>query len=265
MSGAPRVPLAELAAYLDGYLRVREWPDEANALNGLQVENGGSVGRLVGAVDASLATIEGLAEARGVAAPALLLVHHGLFWDGNVPATGRRYQRLRALFAQDAALYSAHIPLDAHADVGNNAVLARDLHLTDVQPFGEYRGRLIGVAGTLPAELQPRDALLRRLATLLDLPAPPRCIPGGPDVVRRLAIVTGGASGKIREAREAGCEAFLTGEGPHHTYFDAMEWGVSVIYAGHYKTETVGVRALGVHLAERFGLPFAFHDHPTGL
>lgn len=259
------VPLAELVEYLDHYLRIREIPDDVNALNGLEVENRGQVGRLVAAVDASQATIDGL---RGSPAdpPALLLVHHGMFWDGNQPVAGRRYRRLRALLEQDAALYAAHIPLDVHAEVGNNAVLAADLGLSEREPFGNHKGILIGVRGRAPAALRARPAFLQAVAGCLGIePGTIRLIPGGPEVVDRVGIITGGAGSAIGQAHAAGCDTFLTGEGAAHTYFDATELGLNVLYAGHYATETVGVRALARHLSTRFDLPWSFHDHPTGM
>lgn len=256
------VSLAEVAAYLDGYLRIREVPDYDGALNGLQVENGGTIDRIVAAVDASQATIDGVAALGG---SPLLLVHHGLFFDGNVPVTGRRYRRLRALITHDVAVYSSHLPLDAHAEVGNNAVLARLLGLEVQGPFGNHRGNPIGVWGLAPSNGATREALSAGLMSVLGLTEAPRLIAGGPAKVQRVGIVTGGAGTMVKEARDAGLDTFITGEGPHHTYFDAMEFGVNVFHAGHYATETVGVRALAEHLGARFGLPFAFHDHPTGM
>jgi dinuclear metal center YbgI/SA1388 family protein len=254
--GAP-VRLSDLTAYLDTYLRVREVPDADGALNGLQAESAsGTVSRIVAAVDASLATIENTP--RG----SLLLVHHGLFWDGNVPLTGRRYRRVRALFDGDIALYSAHIPLDIHAEVGNNHELARRIGLQDLQPFDSYRGIPIGVQGVLDPEL-PRESLVARVEQVLGSSA--KLIPGGPPAVRRVGVITGGAGDRIRVAAQAGLEAYVTGEGAHHTYFDAMEFGINAIFAGHYATETIGVKALAEHLAIRFGIPWEFHDHPTGL
>jgi dinuclear metal center YbgI/SA1388 family protein len=251
------VRLADVAAYLDAYLRVREVPDSDEALNGLQAQNdSGVVARIVAAVDASLATIEGTPPG------ALLLVHHGLFWDGNVPLTGRRYRRVRALLSRDIALYSAHIPLDIHAEVGNNHELARLIGLRELQPFDLYRGTPIGVQGVLNGDLH-RDALLARVEQVLGSSA--KLIPGGPAQVRRVGIITGGAGDRIRAAAQAGLDTFLTGEGPHHTYFDATELGVNAIFAGHYATETIGVKALAEHLSTRFGIPWEFHDHPTGL
>jgi dinuclear metal center YbgI/SA1388 family protein len=249
--------------YLDQYLRPREIPDDSNALNGLQVENSGTVTRFIAAVDASLATIEGLPKA---SPGTLLLVHHGLFWDGNQPVSGRRYRKLRALIERDAALYGSHIPLDLHPDVGNNAILARLLGLTDTESFGLHKGISIGVAGMAPKELARRDALVPALARILKISADDiKLIPGGPDSVRKIGVITGGAGSAIGQAHAAGCDTYVTGEGAHHTYFEATELGVNVLYAGHYATETVGVQALAQHLSERFGLPWEFHDHPTGL
>ena len=270
--------LAEITAHLDSYLRIAEVPDETNAVNGLQVQNGsGTIGRIVAAVDASLETIAGVvetddaeaaraariggaAEAEGTEGGTLLLVHHGLFWDGNQPVTGRRYRRIRALFDHDIAVYSAHIPLDLHPEVGNNAVLARGLGIQGAEPFASYRGVPFGVSGVL--EL-PRDELVRRLEEQLGCNV--KLIPGGPAHTRMVGVITGGAGTTVGQAHAAGLDTYITGEGPHHTYHDAMELGINLLYAGHYATEQVGVRALAHQLSERFGVPWAFHHHPTGL
>jgi dinuclear metal center YbgI/SA1388 family protein len=262
------VPLAELVGYLDQYLRVGDVPDERNAVNGLQVENQGLIGRIIAAVDASQATIDGvIAEVPDrSAAPPLLLVHHGLFWDGNVPLTGRRYRRIVALLDHDIALYSAHIPLDLHPVVGNNVVLAERLGLAVEGWFGDYKGVPIGVWGHAPARLASREALLAEVNHALGITsAGARLIPGGPDRVGRIGIITGGAGSMIGAASAAGLDTYITGEGAHYTYFDAVELGLNVIFAGHYATETLGVQALASHLAERFDLEWEFHDHPTGL
>jgi dinuclear metal center YbgI/SA1388 family protein len=261
------VPLQELVAYLDEYLRIEQIPDEANAVNGLQIENRGVVGGIVAAVDASQATIDGvIATLESGQSPPLLLVHHGLLWDGNVPLTGRRYRRVAALLDHDIPLYAAHIPLDVHPDVGNNAVLAERLGLRVEGWFGSYRGVTIGVWGHAPASLPTREAVALELDRVLHtLKGSATLIPGGPERPARIGIITGGAGNMIGEARAAGLDTFITGEGAHHTYFDAMEWGLNVVYAGHYATETLGVQAMASHLAERFDLEWDFHDHPTGL
>jgi dinuclear metal center YbgI/SA1388 family protein len=258
--GTRAVPLADMVAYADEFLRIREVADERNAVNGLQVENKGSVSSLVAAVDASQATID------GVPPGALLLVHHGLLWDGNVPFTGRRYRRIAALLENDVALYAAHIPLDLHPEVGNNVVLADRLGIEVEGWFGDYKGSPIGVWGFAPPRLTARDALLSEVNRALATFAPgARLIPGGPDRVARVGIITGGAGTMIDDARRAGLDTYITGEGAHHTYFDADEWGLNEVYAGHYATETLGVQALASHLGERFDLEWEFHDHPTGL
>ncbi len=254
-------PLGDLVGYLDAYLGIADFPDYAGALNGLQVENRGRVTSLVAAVDATQLTIDAMADPG-----ALLLVHHGLFWDGAQALTGRHYRRISALLARDAALYSAHLPLDAHPEVGNNAVLATRLGLSESRPFGLFQARAIGIQGLVPPALANRVALHREVAAQVGVPPEQvKLISGGPEVVTRVGVMTGGAGSAIAEARAAGCDAFVTGEGAAHTYFDAMEYGINVFYAGHYATETFGVRALAEHLGRRFDLPWAFHDHPTGM
>lgn len=255
--------LQDLVHYLDGYLRTGEIPDYPNALNGLQVENRGRVARVVAAVDASQQTIDGVVEqVRGApgGSPVLILVHHGLFWDGTAPLTGRRYRRVRALLEHDIALYSTHLPLDVHPEVGNNVGVARVVGMDVEGWFGEYQGTPLGVYGALRVG---RDELVARVVDALDTDA--TVIPGGPEVSARVGVITGGAGSMIAAAAAAGCDTFITGEGTHHTYFDATELGLNVIYAGHYATERVGVRSLARHVADRFGIPWEFHDHPTGL
>jgi dinuclear metal center YbgI/SA1388 family protein len=248
--------LAELVTYLDGYLRVADVPDSPQALNGLQVENGGSVSRVAAAVDACQVTID----AAAAAGADLLVVHHGLFWDGNKPTTGRRWRRLAALVRADLAVYSAHIPLDLHPEVGNNAVLARLIGIEETEPFGESDGVPVGLAGALEID---RSELIARVAGALG--ADPHVIPAGPDRIRRMGVITGGAGNMIGQAIDAGLDAFVTGEGAHHTHFDAEEGGINVLYGGHYATETFGVKALATHIEEKFGIPWSFVNHPTGL
>jgi len=248
--------LDELVSYLDSYLDIADVPDYAGALNGLQVANAGQVNRLAVAVDASARSIQG-AVARQCD---LLLVHHGLFWDGNQPVTGRRYRRLKALIDGGVAVYSAHLPLDVHPQVGNNVVLARALGVAIEDGFGDYLGTAVGVRGRLAIS---REALTARLDDLLG--GPVRLIPGGPECIGTVAVVTGGGGSMLPEAAAMGIDALVTGEGSHHTWFDAMEGGVNAYYGGHYATETWGVRALAGHIQEQFGLPWEFLDLPTGL
>jgi len=250
------VKLAELVEYLDDYLRINEAGDWANALNGLQVENSGNVNRLAVAVDACEAVINAAA-GQGAS---FLLVHHGLFWPGLEPLRGRTYRKFASLIKADIAVYAAHLPLDRHPEVGNNAVLARLLGVDVRGTWAEEKGAEIGVWGEIDLS---RDAFTSRISQVLA--AMPRLVPAGPATVRRVGVVTGAGSSLIREASRQGFDTFVTGEGPHHSFFDAEELGINVYYAGHYATETVGVKMLGRHLNERFGIPWSFIDHPTGF
>jgi dinuclear metal center YbgI/SA1388 family protein len=249
-------PLHDLVRYLNSYLRIAEIPDDPRALNGLQFENSGSIRKIAAAVDACQATIE-----MAIAAEAnLLLVHHGLFWSGVSPMTGLHARRIKSLVKGSLALYSAHLPLDCHPEVGNNHVLARSLGVKNLEPFGEAEGIKIGVAGELEIGVEDLAGLLRS-----QLGSNPRVIQMGGARVKKIAIITGAGSSDLGSAAAAGIDTFLTGEGPHHTYLQAEELGINLIYAGHYATETVGVRALAEHLGTRFKLPWLFLDHPTGM
>jgi len=254
------VQVEAITTFLDEYLSVGEIPDYSNAVNGLQVQNSGTVGCVIAAVDAALATIEGAAALAAGQGPGLLLVHHGLFWDGNIPLTGRRYRRVKLLMHHDLALYAAHLPLDLHSKVGNNVQLALLLGMEVDGRFGTFKGTPIGVFGALPIN---RTTLVNRLNQELGTEA--RLLAGGPETCQRVGIVTGGAGDMIAEAVQAGCDTFITGEGSHHTFFDAHEWGINVIYAGHYATEQLGVQVLAQTLSEEFGVPWSYYDHPTGL
>ncbi|HEX2080014.1 MAG TPA: Nif3-like dinuclear metal center hexameric protein [Longimicrobium sp.] len=249
--------LRSLTEYLDTWLRVREVPDYPNALNGLQVDSGrAGVRRIAVAVDAVQHTVDAAVRAGAD----LLLVHHGLFWDGNQPVTGRRYRRLKALLDADLAVYSAHLPLDVHPEVGNNALLARELGVEIRGSFGEFKGYPLGVWGEIEIR---REALCARLDALLG--GRVKMVPGGPERVRTVGVITGGAGGEVAGAARQGLDAYVSGEGAHHNFFDAEEGGVNLLLGGHYATETFGVRAVGRHLEEKFGLEWTFIDHPTGL
>lgn len=250
--------LESVVQYADAYLGVADHPDYPTALNGLQVSGPDEVRRIVTAVDASEASIRA-AIARGAD---LLIVHHGLFWEGLRPISGRHFRRIEALIKGEVALYSCHLPLDSHAEVGNCALLARALGLSLEGRFGDYRDTPIGWWGRLP---EPID--FDGLGSLVEgvVGSGVRVIPGGPERVETVGVVTGGGGSFIPAAVGLGLHAFVTGEGSHHNYFDAMEHGINVLLGGHYATETFGVRALGEHLAERFELEAEFVDLPTGF
>ncbi|MEE2899263.1 MAG: Nif3-like dinuclear metal center hexameric protein [Gemmatimonadota bacterium] len=250
--------LESILQYLDGYLALAEHPDYPTALNGLQVAGPEDVERVVVAVDASEASI-GAAVERGAD---LMIVHHGLFWGGLQPLTGRHFRKVRMLLEGELALYSCHLPLDSHVEVGNCALLARELGLDLEGRFAHYRGAPTGWWGTLAEATSPSD-FAGRLEDILG--GAVHLIPGGPERVERVGVVTGGGASFVQEAVEEGLHALVTGEGSHHSHFDAMELGISLLLGGHYATETFGVRALGAHLEQRFGLPWEFVDQPTGL
>ncbi len=248
--------LAELVAYCERTLRTGEFTDWPGAANGLQVENNGTVTRMAAAVDASLATIT---KAVSLGAD-LLIVHHGLFWGATAPWTGKRYQMLKLLLDHNLAVYSSHLPLDAHPQLGNNVQLARALGLRRLKPFFLEKGQQIGLRSSTSLS---RDELQKRLATVLG--EAPKVIPGGPGLCRKIGIVTGGAGDEIKKAHDEGVDTFITGEGRHWTYALAEELGINVFYGGHYATETFGVKALASLLSAKFGLPWEFIDYPTGL
>jgi len=250
--------LESILQYLEGYLAVGEHPDYSTALNGLQVDGPEEIGRIVAAVDASEASIEAAVDKDAD----LMIVHHGLFWRGLEPLTGRRYRRIKALLDSGIALYSCHLPLDSHAEVGNCALLGRALGLELQCRFGDYKGAEIGWWGTM-SEATSVEGLAGALREVLGTEA--HVIPGGPDRIERVGVVTGGGASFLDEAVALELDAFITGEGSHHTHFDAMEYGIHVFFGGHYATETFGVKALAEHVAERFGLEWDFVDQPTGL
>lgn len=249
--------LDTVSQFLDGYLRIaEEVADAPEALNGLQVANSGDVTRLAAAVDFCEATVRLAAEQHAD----LLLVHHGMFWGGLRPIVGPAHRRMLGLTRANIALYAAHLPLDRHPDVGNNSVLARMLGLKIRGDFGSYHGAPIGVWGEFSGS---RDELVWAITKTLG--AAPKLFPFGPDRPQRVGIVTGAGGSLIPQAAAAGLDTYITGEGQHWTFFDAEELRLNVIYAGHYATETVGVKALAEHVAKKFDLPWTFLDHPTGL
>jgi dinuclear metal center YbgI/SA1388 family protein len=256
------VPLDAIAAHLDERLRIVDIPDYPGALNGVQVEHAGPVHRVAVAVDASLRTIQGAAAARAN----LLVVHHGLYWGGTQPLRAHAYARIRALITNDIAVYSAHLPLDLHPTLGNNPLLAEALGLVPAAGFARSQGIHVGVQG----ECDVATADLATRASRIAVAEGGALITVGLSEgrrTRRWGICTGAgaSSDTLREAAAAGIDTLIVGEGPHHTAVEAPEMGLAVLYAGHYATETFGVRALGAELERVFGLPWSFVAAPTGL
>lgn len=246
-----------LVDYLDGYLRIEEIEDRSQ--NGLQVEGPDEVMKVALAVDGCQASFE-RAVAEGVQ---LLIVHHGLFWGESLCLVGPHFRRLKTLLEGGCGLYAVHLPLDAHPEVGNNAEMARLLRLEEIEPFGTYHGADIGIAGRLDRSLDI-SALIGRLVEALGRP-PIRVLDYGPEKIERVGCVSGGAASMMDQVGAAGLDAYITGETSHNSFHDAVERELNVLFAGHYATETLGVKALGRHLAERFELDTIFLDIPTGL
>jgi dinuclear metal center YbgI/SA1388 family protein len=250
------VTVPQLVDYCRDLLRVREIEDWPNALNGLQIENSGAATKIGAAVDASTRTIDAAIE-QGIN---FLIVHHGLFWPGLQPITGGRRRMLERAFQHDLALYSAHLPLDVHSVLGNNAQLAGALGLENTEPFLEQKGQCVGLK--LKAQVS-REELARKLEQSVGSPV--KLFATGPEQTQAIALITGGAGSDIYAVAQGGVDTFITGEAPHWAAVAAEELGINLLLGGHYATETFGVKALAAHLADRFDLPWEFLDFPTGL
>lgn len=248
--------LADLVAFLDRELKVASIPDYPGAMNGLQLTNEGRVERIVAAVDASLPVIA----AAAAGPPGLLLVHHGMFWQGAQAVTAAFYRKLKTAMDSGLAVYSSHLPLDVHPEWGNNILLARAIGLRDPQPFFEQKGVFLGLRGTWTGTRHDLAEILRQT-----LGGAVHVCPGGPETVSTVGLITGGAGSEVAQVAAMGVDAFITGEGPHWSYPLAEELGINVFYGGHYATETLGVQSLAQALAREFQLPWSFVDHPTGL
>jgi dinuclear metal center YbgI/SA1388 family protein len=247
--------LEKIVRFSDRLLKTAEFTDWPGAINGLQVQNSGQVHRIAALVDATLATVK-----LAVAAKAdLMVVHHGLFWSETHPWTGKKYELLALLLRHDMAVYSSHLPLDAHPRIGNNAQICDALGFKVRAPFYFEKGRHLGF------QVQKKMALQDLVSAVERAIGPVRLLPGGPSACKKIGVVSGGAGQGMKIARDEGVDTFITGEGPHWTYAMAEEMGLNVLYAGHYATETFGVKALGALLSGKFRIPWSFIDHPTGL
>lgn len=243
---------------LDERLRTDAYADLDASANGLQIAGPDDIDHVAFAVDAAVATTERAAEAGADA----LCVHHGLFWGDVERATGHIHERLAPFFENDMALYVSHLPLDGHGEVGNAAGIADALSLDNREPFGTLGDEHIGQSGRT-ARLSP-DELRERLVTECDPENGVTMLDFGPDEIEEIAIATGAAADWFGEAVEMGADAFVTGEGKQKLYHEAREAGVHVVLAGHYATETFGVRSLQSLVGE-WGIETTFIDCPTGL
>ena len=239
--------LKDLDAYFSNLLDIPSYARIDASLNGLQVGDvQAKVEKVAFAVDACQETF---LRARQSGAD-LLFVHHGLFWGKPAALTGALYQRIKLLMDGPLALYAAHLPLDLHAELGNNAALARRMGLEEVEPFGMYNGVKIGFKGILPEPLSLDDALdllgLNR-ETCLSL------LPFGGERISRVAIVSGGAATEVYQALDEEIDLYITGEGSHQIYHYCLEGGIHFAAGGHYLTETYGVREVARRLNRDLG------------
>ena len=249
------VALADLVAYLDGYLDIETVRDYGP--NGLQVDGPSAVRKLVTGVSACR---ELFVRARSAGADSVL-VHHGVLWDFLPRELTRvQYGRVAELVRGEMSLLGYHLPLDRHAEVGNNAVAARQLGLEDLERFGEHRGSDIGYRGRFSKPISPEE-LLRRCGTVFG--REPLAFTSGPPAVATVGIVSGAADGNLWEAIEGGLDAFITGEPSEWVMQVAAEAEIHFVAAGHYATERLGVLALGDHLRQRFPLEVEFIDLPN--
>jgi dinuclear metal center YbgI/SA1388 family protein len=248
--------LSDVVNYTDDFLRMGEIGDWDNALNGLQIENSGRVTRIGAAVDVSTRVLSEVAK-RDVD---LLIVHHGLFWPGLQPVRDALRRQLRIAFENEIALYSAHLPLDIHPRIGNNAQLVAELGLKSAKPFLEEKGQPVGLKVRVSL---PRNELTRKFEKAVN--GPTKVFGFGPKQTRTIGIVTGAAGSEIYRVADEGIDTFITGEAPHWAAVAAEEVGVNLLLGGHYATEVFGVKALAAHLSNRFRVPWEFIDCPTGL
>ena len=248
--------LSKIIAFLDRELKLSEFPGDESA-NGLQVEGKGSIRKVGIAVDACDYVFHKAAE-RGMD---LLIVHHGLIWGGIRSIRGVMKKRIKTLLDADISLYACHLPLDWHPAYGNNSRLLKVLSLRKMGAFGEYHGKKIGYWGRLANDLPLKEFSLR-VERALDTKA---TVIGFGRKVKNVGIVSGGGWSAIHDAEKLGIDTLLVGERSHSAFTLAEEMRVNLVFAGHYATETLGVRAVGDMLRKKFGLPAEFIDHPTGL
>ena len=257
MTAGAAVPRHELVAYLDDLLEAHRTGDLCP--NGLQVEGAGTIHRIVTGVSACGELFEHAASVEAEA----VLVHHGIFWRGDPPElVGFRRRRVAELIRADINLIAYHLPLDRHAELGNNVLAARALGIEAPREFGEYEGAPIGFAGELAAPLSADDLAERCRAVFGRSPQ----LFGPTDrPIGSLGIVSGGAQKMFYDAIDAGLDAYVTGEVSEWVMNVARETETLYLAAGHYATEHLGIRALGEHVADRFGVEVEFFDVPNPI
>ena len=246
---------SELTAFLSSYLALDDYDDMST--NGLVVgaPEDKEIRRVATAVDANLATFRMAIEWNAD----LLFTHHGLFWGRPLAVTGAHYTRLRTLMEGNLDLFVCHLPLDGHAEVGNNVQMAKILGLGELKRFAPFRGVDLGWWGTSARALSVEE-ITRKLGF-----SHPFVLPYGPKEIRTVGFVSGGGSDDVAMAMALGLDCFVTGAAAHEQAADCEECGITMIGGGHYASEVFGVQAVGRLLHEKFGLETTFLAHDTGL
>ncbi len=251
--------VTDFSKWFEQVLDLRTFDKADASMNGMQVgRRSEEISRIALAVDASSETFRRAADAGADA----VVVHHGLFWGRPIAVTGSHYERISLLLEHDMALFAAHLPLDAHPEVGNNAGIAETLDLRGTEPFGEYHGVMIGCRGKFE-----HPVTVQQLLNMLDWDGEPSVtvMPFGPRQIHTVGIVSGGAAMSVMEAIDENLDAYITGEAAHQVYHYCQEEGITMIAGGHYSTETYGVKLLGKKIEAETGIETLFIDLPTGL
>ena len=247
------VKLKEVVDFLDNELGIKDVEDRSN--NGLQVSGNKEVKRIAFAVDACLEVFEKAKEFD------MIIVHHGISWDDSLKyLTGINYLRVKFLIDNNISLYAAHLPLDKHKVYGNNAQFCKIFGFSNVKEFGDYNGQVIGFSGE--KEISLKD-FVKEINEKLNTKC--KVLDFGNEKIKNIGVVSGGGSSALNEAIDKDLDCFVTGEIPHYAYQLAKEGKINLIAAGHYATETLGVKALMNPVKEKFNVEVKFIDAPSGL
>jgi dinuclear metal center YbgI/SA1388 family protein len=250
--------LLEFDRWVRSILAIDETHGRDRSLNGIQIgPDHRVIKKIAFAVDASLAGFQRAAREGAD----LLFVHHGLFWGVPLALRGSHYERIHFAMEKELSLYAVHLPLDMHDELGNNAGMAALLGLENLEPFGDYNGLKIGWKGTLPQASSPMDIMKGLWGNTQDM----SLLDFGPEKVTSIGIVSGGASREVEQAVDEKLDLYITGEPSHQTYHYCLEQGINVIAAGHYATETFGVKLMAQRVKQELGIDSIFIDLPTGL
>lgn len=249
----------EFDTWARSFLGIERFVGIDDSLNGIQIAcSDKAIKKMAFAVDASIETAKRAAEAGADA----LFVHHGLFWGKPLAIRDSHKARVLEFLDNDLGLYACHLPLDAHPELGNNAVLSKMLGLIDIEPFGNHKGVYIGFKGRLEPGISMEEAISR---VLPGGEAPKNILPFGPELIESAAVISGGAAFNAFDAIEQGLDLYVTGETSHSIYHHVLEAGMNFLAAGHYATEVHGVKAVAAKLERDTGISTIFIEVPTAL